>query len=293
MKYKITHTTQYTYQEPVNLCHNRLCLTPAMQANQKCISSHIKITPPPDEITERKDFFGNNITFFSIHKEHSMLEIQAESIVQMENLLFADLAHSSSLLWKEVQDKIVSSGELLEEITQYMVPSTFAPYSQLIKEFAQDCFPENATLWKACLALMGKIHATICFTPGFTTINTPVETVVKAKKGVCQDIAHLMIACLRNMGLAARYVSGYIETLPPPGKEKLVGADASHAWVSVYFPGIGWVEFDPTNNLLPSHQHIVIAYGRDYQDVAPIKGIVFSSGEQKLKVQVDVQRIDV
>jgi transglutaminase-like putative cysteine protease len=116
--------------------------------------------------------------------------------------------------------------------------------------------------------------------------------VVKAKKGVCQDIAHLMIASLRNMGLAARYVSGYLETLPPPGKQKLIGADASHAWVSVYFPGIGWVEFDPTNNILPSHQHIVIAYGRDYQDVAPIKGIVFSSGEQKLKVQVDVQRLD-
>ena len=146
---------------------------------------------------------------------------------------------------------MASSPELAEGITQYRVPSTFIPYSTVIKSFAEDCFPENATLWEVCQALMTKIYHNIRFTPGFTTINTPVETVVKAKKGVCQDIAHLMIASLRNMGLAARYVSGYLETLPPPGKQKLVGADASHAWVSVYFPGIGWVEFDPTNNILP------------------------------------------
>ena len=122
-------------------------------------------------------------------------------------------------------------------------------------------------------------------------MNTPVETVLQLKKGVCQDLAHLMISCIRNMGLPARYVSGYIETAPPPGKERLVGADASHAWVAVYFPEIGWVEFDPTNNLLPSHKHITVAYGRDYQDVVPIKGIVFSSGKQELQVRVDVERL--
>ncbi len=292
MKYKITHTTEYTYQEPVNLCHNRLCLSPVVRANQKCISSNIKITPTPDEVSVRKDFFGNSILFFSIHKDHSKLVILSESVVQMENLLFSQTAVNSSLLWKEVRSKISASPELAEEITQYTVPSTFIPYSPVIKEFTEDCFPEKATLWEVCNALMGKIFTQIKFTPGFTTINTPVETVVKAKKGVCQDIAHLMIACLRNMGLPARYVSGYIETLPPPGKEKLVGTDASHAWVSVYFPGTGWIEFDPTNNLIPSYQHIVIAYGRDYQDVAPIKGIVFSSGKQKLKVSVDVQRVE-
>lgn len=292
MKYKITHLTEYTYQEAVNLCHNRLCLSPTFRDNQKCISSEIKITPSPDEMSVRKDFFGNNILFFSIHKDHSKLEILSESIVQMENLLFSELAINSSLRWTEVRNKISSSPELAEEIIQYTVPSTFIPYSAVIKTFAEDCFPENATLWQGCNALMHKIYTTIKFTPGFTTINTPVETVVKAKKGVCQDIAHLMIASLRNMGLPARYVSGYIETLPPPGKEKLVGTDASHAWISVYFPEVGWVEFDPTNNLIPSYQHIVIGYGRDYQDVAPIKGIVFSSGDQQLQVSVDVQRLD-
>ncbi|HVD99880.1 MAG TPA: transglutaminase family protein [Cytophagaceae bacterium] len=292
MKYKITHLTEYIYQEPVNLCHNRLCLSPATRANQKCISSMIKINPSPDEFSERKDFFGNNLTFFSIHKNHTSLQILSESLIQMENLLFSEVAVNSSLKWEDVHDQISSSPELAEEIIQYTLPSTFIPYSAVIREFAENCFTKNATLWDVCNLLMNKIFQNINFTPGFTTINTPVETVVKAKKGVCQDIAHLMIACLRNMGLPARYVSGYIETLPPPGKEKLVGADASHAWVSVYFPSIGWVEFDPTNNIIPSFQHIIIAYGRDYQDVAPIKGIVFSSGEQQLKVQVDVQRTE-
>jgi transglutaminase-like putative cysteine protease len=173
---------------------------------------------------------------------------------------------------------------------QYTLPSIHVPTSVAIREFAYDCFPEDATLWNGCQSLMKKIYSSLDFTPGFTTVNTPVESVLTSRKGVCQDFAHLMIACLRNLGLPARYVSGYIETVPPPGKEKLVGSDASHAWVSVYFPEIGWVEFDPTNNLLPSHNHITVAVGRDYFDVAPIKGIIFSSGKQNIVVKVDVNR---
>ncbi len=292
MKYKIRHKTEYKYKKAVDLCHNRLCLTPVESANQKCISSTILILPKPDEISVREDFFGNNIMFFSIYKEHSKLEIISECTVEIENLLFMNLAINSQLKWKDVRKKIMDTPELAEEIIQYTVPSKYIPSSEMIKDFALDCFSENDTLWSACTILMQKIYSHIKFTPGFTSVNTPVETVVKEKKGVCQDLAHLMIACLRNMGLPARYVSGYIETIPPPGKVKLIGTDASHAWVSVYFPEIGWVEFDPTNNLLPTFKHIVVGYGRDYQDVAPIKGIVFSSGEQNLKVQVDVQRIE-
>ncbi len=235
--------------------------------------------------------YGNNILFFSIYKEHSKLEIVSESIIEIDNLLFINLAIHSNLKWNEVRKKIYSAPEIAEEIVQYTLPSTYIPYSNLLKEYAESCFAQEDTLWNACNSLMRKIYTEIKFTPGFTSINTPVETVVKAKKGVCQDLAHLMIACVRNMGLPARYVSGYIETIAPVGKEKLVGTDASHAWVSIYFPEIGWVEFDPTNNSLPTQQHLVVGYGRDYQDVAPIKGIVFSSGEQNLKVRVDVQRM--
>lgn len=290
MNYKIRHTTKYNYQVPVSVCHNRLCLGLIETPLQHVISSSIKITPEPDELSYRTDFFGNNILFFSIYKDHAALEIVSESEVAINNLLFQDLALNSKLLWKEVWGEI-EKAEIQEELVQYVLPSYYIPYSEEIQKFAQPCFPEGGKLWDACNALMHKIYKEIKFTPGFTTVNTPVETVLKAKRGVCQDLAHLMIACLRNMGIPARYVSGYIETLPPPGKKKLVGSDASHAWVSVYFPSIGWVEFDPTNCLLPTFQHIVIAYGRDYQDIAPVKGIVFGSGEQNMSYEVDVERI--
>ncbi|HEY5751419.1 MAG TPA: transglutaminase family protein [Chryseolinea sp.] len=292
MRYKVKHVTEYTYQDPVSLCHNRVCLTPLNLPQHTCISSQIKIQPPPDDLTYRKDFFGNTVLFFSSYTDHDHLEIISESEVNLEGRPNADRALDSPVLWKEMQQRLASQDDELFEIIQYTLPSTYIPYSEEIKKFSEDCFAEDATLWSACHALMQKIYKNIEFKPGFTTINTPVEFVVKAKKGVCQDFAHLMISCLRNMGLAARYVSGYIETLPPPGKEKLVGSDASHAWVSVYFPSIGWVEFDPTNNLLPTYNHITVAFGRDYHDVAPIKGIVFSSGKQNLTVKVDVTRLD-
>ncbi|HEY9047310.1 MAG TPA: transglutaminase family protein [Ohtaekwangia sp.] len=290
MKYRIRHYTEYTYEEPVSTCFNRLCLTPLSVAHHQCIMNDINIVPTPDEISQRTDFFGNTITFISIYQEHKRLKINSTSVVNIENRVPAELAFSSAILWKDVRLLISAIGDM-HEVIQYTLPSHHVPVSETIQKFSADCFPEDATLWSVCNTLMQKIYTTIEFKPGFTTVNTPVETVVKSRKGVCQDFAHLMIACLRNMGLPARYVSGYIETIPPPGKERLVGADASHAWVSVYFPSIGWVEFDPTNCLLPTYKHITVGFGRDYQDVAPIKGIVFSSGQQKLSVKVDVERI--
>lgn len=292
MRYKVKHVTEYTYQEPVGLCHNRLCLTPLSGMAQSCLSSTIDILPQPEEFYTRTDFFGNSLAFFSSYKDHEQLKITSTSEVELSSRPEPDEALRSPILWREVRQIISLQGKDLYDIVQYILPSRFIPRSEVIEKFSEDCFAEDATMWSACNALMTKIYKTIEFKPGFTTINTPVETVVKAKKGVCQDFAHLMISCLRNKGLAARYVSGYIETLPPPGKKKLVGSDASHAWVSVYFPSIGWVEFDPTNCLLPSFKHIIVAYGRDYHDVAPIKGIVFSSGKQNLKVMVDVTRLD-
>lgn len=292
MRYKVRHVTEYTYQDPVGLCHNRLCLTPMNIPQQICLSSNIKIVPAPDEFNYRKDFFGNTVAFFSSYKEHDHLEITSVSEVDLTGRPEADQAFRSEVLWREVKQTLTQQGKDTYDIVQYALPSRFIPESAEIRRFSEDCFSEDATLWAVCNALMQKIYKTIEFKSGFTTINTPVEHVVKSKKGVCQDFAHLMISGLRNMGLAARYVSGYIETIPPQGKEKLVGTDASHAWVSVYFPLIGWVEFDPTNCLLPSYKHITVAFGRDYHDVAPIKGIVFSSGKQNLTVKVDVTRMD-
>lgn len=289
MKYRVRHYTEYDYQDAASACYNRLCLTPNNTAHQECVTSEVLITPLPDEINYRNDFFGNQLVFFSLNQEHKKLRININSVVAVEGRPNADLAFRSTILWKEVSKHLAD--ENLFDIIQYTLPSSYVPVSDEIKDFCVSCFQEDNTLWSACQSLMKKIYETIEFKPGFTTVNTPVEMVIKLKKGVCQDFAHLMITCLRNMGLPARYVSGYIETVPPPGKERLVGADASHAWVAVYFPQIGWVEFDPTNNLLPSYKHITVAFGRDYMDIAPIKGIVFSSGKQNLTVKVDVERL--
>jgi transglutaminase-like putative cysteine protease len=291
MRYSIKHITEYNYQDVVSTGHNRLCLVPLNLPEQKCLSSDIKVFPTPDEMTYRRDFFGNTLLFISIYKEHSHLEIISESLIDIENRANAEKAIQSTSRWIDSQASTMPRNEVYSDVIQYTLSSFYIPYSMAMKDFAIDCFPEDATLWSGCQALMKKIFTSIEFKPGFTTVNTPVEEILLSRKGVCQDFAHLMIACLRNMGLPARYVSGYIETIPPPGKEKLVGSDASHAWVAVYFPEIGWVEFDPTNNLLPSSHHITVAFGRDYFDVAPIKGIIFSSGKQNIEVKVDVNRV--
>ena len=292
MRYHIRHSTEYTYQDKVSTAHNRLCLVPLNLAEQECISTDVKISPTPDELTYRTDFFGNTLLFISIYQEHSHLEVISESVVNLENRKNPDKAIQSTTRWMDSLVNVSNQDTIDAEIVQYILPSFHIPYSPAIKNFARDCFQPDATLWHGCIAFMQKIFKSIEFKPGFTTVNTPVEEVLESRKGVCQDFAHLMIASLRNMGLPARYVSGYIETVPPPGKEKLVGSDASHAWVAVHFPEIGWVEFDPTNNLLPSSHHTVVAFGRDYFDVAPIKGIIFSSGKQNISVKVDVSRVN-
>lgn len=290
MRYHVRHITEYKYQESVSTGHNRLCLVPLNNEDQQRLSSDIRITPTPDELTYRTDFFGNTLLFISIYKEHTQLEVISESKVDIQGRSSAAQARTSLVGWREAVHP-VALADAYADVIQYTLPSLHVPRSAAIGKFAEDCFPEGATLWSGCQSLMRKIYSSLEFKPGFTTVNTPVESVLTSRKGVCQDFAHLMIACLRNMGIPARYVSGYLETFPPPGKEKLVGSDASHAWVSVYFPGIGWVEYDPTNNLLPSDNHVTVAFGRDYFDVAPIKGIIFSSGTQNISVKVDVNRI--
>jgi transglutaminase-like putative cysteine protease len=290
MKFRVRHYTEYQYPDPASTCYNRLCLTPVNFEGHTCSESNISISPRPDEQSSRTDFFGNNLVFFAIYKEHSRLKVSSNSFIEIVKPDLNELAIRASVRWTDVLTRMNARSGVDHDALQYTLPSTFVPLSQLATDFARECFDSSETLWDACNALMMKIFTQIKFTPGFTTVNTPVEAVLKHKKGVCQDFAHLMITSLRGMGFAARYVSGYIETLPPPGKPRMVGADASHAWVSVYFPDVGWIEFDPTNKMVPSDAHIRVAYGRDYFDVAPIKGIVFNSGQQRLVVKVDVER---
>jgi transglutaminase-like putative cysteine protease len=290
MKFRVRHYTEYSYPDPASTCYNRLCLTPIDTPTHRCTSSEVSIVPRPDELAHRTDFFGNKLVFFSVFKEHSRLRVNVNSLVDIDKIDHAALAARANAGWRDVLARLSGPSDVPHESIQYTMPSMYVPNSEAVRMFAQECFDSTLTLWDACNALMMKIFTSIEFKPGFTTVNTPVDAVLKMKKGVCQDFAHLMIAALRGMGFAARYVSGYIETLPPPGKPRMVGADASHAWVAVFFPDVGWVEFDPTNKLMPSDAHIRAAFGRDYFDVAPIKGIVFNSGQQNLAVKVDVER---
>ena len=286
MKYKLIHRTKYTYVGQVNTYHSLICLQPQTLNTQICHDFSLHITPQPAEIAPRIDFFGNTIHYFSIDVSHQELVVVARSEVESFSKIIS--TESIEATCQEARDQIWNKRALKLELLQFLLPSPFIEWDDDIKAFAQNCFSETRSLYECVQKLCHKIFTEFEFVSNFTTIHTPLKTVLKERKGVCQDFSHLAIACLRSLGFAARYVSGYLETLPPPGKKKLQGSDASHAWISVYIPNIGWCEFDPTNNMIPGERHIITAYGRDYSDVAPLKGIIFSSGRHTLSVQVDV-----
>jgi transglutaminase-like putative cysteine protease len=270
-KYNITHRTTYTYFEPVSVCHNVLRLAPRNTAQQVCRHVAVKISPEPDTMREYEDFFGNKVIYFSIEKEHARLTVDVRSEVD----IIAGL--------DGMRDSV--------EIRQFIFETPMTAWDEEIYHYARVSFQPGRPVLEAAGDLMRRIYTDFEFTPGFTTISTPVAEVMRERKGVCQDFAHLAIACIRSVGLPARYVSGYIETVSPEGAEKLIGADASHAWFSVYDPAMGWMDFDPTNNMIPGDQHITIGWGRDYADIAPMRGIILSSGSHGLRVSVDVKRL--
>ena len=292
MNYKITHTTTYEYADTVAVCHNEARLKPLNTFYQQCLTSEIVIDPPPSDYHERVDFFGNRVAYFSIHSAHKVLKVSAVSNV---NTLSEqrDLDSYNSLEWEKV---VAVFKEQRDDDTldaqQYRLNSPLVIANQEMVQYAERSFLEGRLIIDAVQDLMERIHRDFTYDPHFTTIATPLLDVLKHRRGVCQDFAHLAIGCIRSMGLAARYVSGYIETMPPEGQERLVGADASHAWFSVYVPKMGWIDFDPTNNQMPFDKHIVVAIGRDYQDVTPLKGVIFGGGKHKLDVSVDVANID-
>ncbi|MFN8356771.1 MAG: transglutaminase family protein [Spirosomataceae bacterium] len=289
MNYKLTHLTRYSYVEPVNNYHGLVCLKPRNTDHQQCTQFELVVEPTPTEYFQRTDYFGNTLHYFYIHTTHQELTVIAQS--EVHNQAIALELPPVLMSYQEAKQLITQDSSLQIELLEYLLPSPFITWDAEVQTFARKCFSAERPLYECVKALCHKIFKEFKFVSNFTSINTPIKTVLKERKGVCQDFSHLAIACLRSMGIPARYVSGYIETLPPPGKTKLQGSDASHAWISAYVPEIGWCEFDPTNDLVPQERHIVTAYGRDYSDVAPLKGIIFSSGQHTLKVEVDVIRI--
>ena len=295
MKYKITHTTIYYYEYHVTFCHNRAVLKPRQLHYQKLLDFQLNITPTPSEIDEYTDFFGNNVTQFLVQQSHQ--ELKVISSCEIERNTSTILESRNTVEWQKLTlsdglSKLKSYKNEELDFINYILPSPLIPPpNEKITKYAEESFHHNRSIFDSCLELNQRIFKDFKFTKGHTDVLTSVEKVFEERKGVCQDFTQIAISCVRAVGLPARYVSGYLETLPPPGKEKLVGVDATHAWFSIYIPSFGWLDLDPTNNLIPSDQHITVAWGRDYSDIVPLKGIIYSTGKNKLNVAVDVTRI--
>jgi len=291
MIYKIVHRTTYKYKYPVSMGSHVACLKPRTLARHRVAQSELQIVPSPAVMTERFDYFGNHQHFFTIEEPHQELIVESRSRVVMEETAFDP--HLASPPWEEVVRNLPEdlSPEALEAY-QFRFESPRIRLRPEFARYAQQSFLPGRPMVEALLDLTSRIHREFRFDSKVTTVRTPIEEVFRKKRGVCQDFAHIQIACLRSINLPARYVSGYLRTYPPPGKARLVGADASHAWVSAFCPGIGWVDVDPTNDVVPSTGHVTIAWGRDFGDVSPLHGLILGGGAHTLKVGVDLEAVE-
>jgi transglutaminase-like putative cysteine protease len=291
MIYKIVHRTTYKYKYPVSVGNHVACLKPRSLLHHQVSRSELRIQPPPATRTERVDYFGNLLCFFTVQEPHKELVVEAQSEVIMDGN-GAPLPQQS-LPWEDaarfLPDDHSPAGL---EAYQFGFESPRIRIRPEFASYALQSFTPGRPMLDALLDLTARIHKDFRFDSKVTNVRTPTEEVFRKRRGVCQDFAHLQIACLRSLNIAARYVSGYLRTYPPPGQPRLVGADASHAWVSAYCPGIGWLDMDPTNNVVPSNGHVTLAWGRDYGDVSPLRGLILGGGAHTLKVGVDMEPLD-
>ena len=287
MRYLVQHTTTYQYSEPASLGHNEARLTPRNFLRQRCLSSQIVTQPPPTAWAEWDDYYGNRVSYFTIEREHAELTVAARSEVELGEPFHP--APLGTVAWEQARAQLACPRDP-ETIAaaQFLYDSPHVRQEPWLGHYARASFAAGRPLLEAVLDLTNRIYREFKYTPALTSVSTPIREVFENRCGVCQDFAHLQIGCLRSLGLAARYVSGYLLTDPPPGSPKLIGADASHAWLSVYCPGAGWLDVDPTNNQMPSLRHVTVAWGRDYSDVCPIKGVVLGGGQHLMSVSVDV-----
>ena len=288
MIYDIRHVTTYRYDAPVTSARCTLRLLPSDDEGQRVFDSGLEVSPAPATISERTDFFGMRVTNVSIEATHRELRITALSRVEVER--HETPAPALTPPWEDVRQAAFSSSQLGQNApAHFLFPSRLVPLHPPATQYAAESFVAGRPVVEAAAELMTRIRDDFKYDPKATAVSTPLSDAFDKRGGVCQDFAHIMIAGLRGLGLPAAYVSGYIRTLPPPGKPRLVGADASHAWVSLWCGDIfGWLDFDPTNAVLAGNDHIVIARGRDYADVSPIDGVILASGNQILSVSVDV-----
>ena len=285
MIHRITHTTTYQYADPVSLGQHLVHLTCRATPRQTTRQSQLLVDPVPAVLSARTDAFGNPMQFFALQEPHTKLTITAINVTETRLAPAID----STPPWEQVVASVTAdrSPDTLDAL-QFTFASPYVPTLPELLDYARPAFPPGRPLLPALLELMARIHADFRYDTSATTLATPVGEVLHGRRGVCQDFAHLMIGCLRGLGLPARYVSGYLRTSPPRGQPRLVGADASHAWLAVWCPGAGWIDLDPTNDVIPADKHVTLAWGRDYDDVSPIKGILLGGGPHTVAVAVDV-----
>jgi transglutaminase-like putative cysteine protease len=286
MKYRIQHTTRYFGTEPVSVGHNEAWLTPRETPTQKCLSHELQIIPEPSIRSTRVDYFGNTVTQFSFNQGYDALTVTAVDEVEV---LDRPTGKAQDVEWESVVAEVASYDTAASlAAVEFRFDSPRCRVSPEFAEYARLSFRPKRGLVESLHDLLARFHSDFQYEAGVTTVSTPVENVFRDRRGVCQDFAHLLNSMIRSLGLPGRYVSGYLRTSPPPGKPRLVGADASHAWTSVYAGQAGWIDIDPVNNCLVGPGHITVAWGRDYDDVAPLKGVYVGGGTHQLSVSVDV-----
>jgi transglutaminase-like putative cysteine protease len=290
--YRIEHLTRYSYETSVTTSQHVAWLEPRELPYQHVRAFDLTVDPAPSRVLRRMDYFGNAVHQFQLVRPHDELRVASHSIVEVHDRTAGRRADGAAS-WEAARDVVRGRADRVSpDIEQYAFPSPQIALSAEVADFARESFPPARPLIDAAVDLMHRIHREFTFDPAATTAATPVSQVLADRRGVCQDFAHIQIACLRSFGLAARYVSGYLLTDPPPGHARLIGADASHAWLSVFSPDEGWVDLDPTNDMIVEERHVTIGWGRDYSDVTPLRGVLLGGTEHRLFVGVSVVPIE-
>lgn len=292
MTFRVVHRTEYRYDREVYSTYGEARLHPRELPGQQCYSTTLSVEPFPEEYRVRRDFFGNRVAHYSVLEPHTHLVVTASSIVAVEGRK-ALLPLAAGRSWDEARDALrLSDDPEVVDARQFLLASPAVPVSPGASEYVASSFTPGRDLLEVLAELGHRIHEDFAYLPGATDVNTTVDELIERRAGVCQDYAHLAIVGLRSLGLAARYISGYLETRPPPGMERRQGADVSHAWLSVFVPGVGWIDLDPTNDQFVDDRYVTVAWGRDYTDVAPLKGVIFTESEHhELLVSVDVEEV--
>ncbi len=287
-RYAVEHLTRYAYTAPVSQSWQLVHLVPRALPWQRLLAHALYIDPAPDERHDAPDSFGNTVTHFALHGAHRQLRVRMECVVEV-GARPSDFSAGEGVSWEAVRDAVSRAPQLDDLVPARMrEPTLLVPWSEAARVYAAPAFEAGRNWLDGVTDLMHRIHADFEFEPGATTVSTSVDEVLYQRSGVCQDFAHLMLASLRGHDLPARYVSGYLLTEPPAGQARLMGVDASHAWVAAYSPQLGWVEFDPTNDQLADTRYITLAWGADFADVVPLRGVILGGGEQDMVVEVSV-----